>query len=125
MKNVKLGFRILLGLMYFVFGLNGFLQFLPQGEMPEAAGAFATAMANTGYFFPLVKGTEVLGGLALLSGMFVPLALIILAPVTLNIVLFHAFLAPQGMFIQVFMLIMHLALGYFYFNSYREILKAK
>ncbi len=125
MKHLPTALRLILGLIYFVFGLNGFLNFLPQPPMPEAAGAFAGAMAATGYFFPVLKATEVLGGLALLTGLYVPLALIVLAPITLQIVLFHTFLAPEGMFIQVAMLLIHLSLGYLYLNSYREILKAK
>ena len=125
MKNAKTILRVLLGVIFFVFGLNGFLNFLPQPPMPEAAGAFAGAMAATGYFFPVLKITEVLSGLALLSGFFVPLALVVLAPITLQIVLFHAFLAPQGMFLQVAMLAIHLALGWFYRSSYSELLRAK
>lgn len=125
MKHVKTSLRIILGLIYFIFGLNGFLQFLPQPPMPEAAGAFAGAMFATGYFFPVLKAIEVLGGLTLLSGFFAPLSLVILAPITLQIFLFHAFLAPQGMFIQVLMLGIHLALGWFYRSSYTELLKSK
>jgi hypothetical protein len=86
--------RLMLGTIFFVFGLNGFLQFLPQPPMPEAAGAFLGGLAGSGYFFPLLKGTEVLAGLALLSNRWVPLALTVLAPITVNILLFHLVLAP-------------------------------
>ena len=88
--------RILLGLVFFVFGLNGFLQFLPMGEHPGPAGAFLGALAATGYMFPLIKGTEVVTGLLLLSGRFVPLALTLLAPVLVNIAAFHFALDPKG-----------------------------
>ena len=87
--------RIFLGLIFFVFGLNGFLQFMPQPPQPEAAGAFIGALAATGYMFPLIKGTEVVAGLLLLSGRFVPLALTLLAPIIVNIALFHTVLAPN------------------------------
>jgi uncharacterized membrane protein YphA (DoxX/SURF4 family) len=86
--------RLLLGTIFFVFGLNGFLQFLPQPPMPEAAGAFIGGLASAGYFFPLLKGLEVAAGIALLSNRFVPLALTVLAPITVNILLFHVVLAP-------------------------------
>lgn len=86
--------RLLLGTIFVVFGLNGFLGFIPQPPMPEAAGAFVGGLAGSGYFFPLLKGTEVLAGLALLSNRFVPLALTVLAPITINILLFHLVLAP-------------------------------
>ncbi len=88
------GTRILLGLVFFVFGLNGFLNFLPQPEVPPAAGALLGAFAASGYMFPLIKGTEVIAGALLLSGRAVPLALVLLAPVIVNIALFHAVLAP-------------------------------
>jgi uncharacterized membrane protein YphA (DoxX/SURF4 family) len=85
--------RLLLGLVFFVFGLNGFLHFLPQPPPPAGALGFVGGLASAGYFFPLLKGTEVLAGTLLLAG-FVPFALTLLAPIIVNIVAFHAFLAP-------------------------------
>src|SRR5438046_2152993 len=89
--------RFILGAAFFVFGLNGFLHFLPNPPAPPAAAGFAGALAATGYMFPLLKGTEVLAGFLLVSGLFVPLALALLAPVLVNILAFHAFLAPAGL----------------------------
>jgi uncharacterized membrane protein YphA (DoxX/SURF4 family) len=91
--------RILLGLVFFVFGLDGFLHFIPQPTAPmsENAMAFAIGLVKSGYMFPLIKGTEVAVGLALLSNRLVALALIVIAPVIVNIVAFHAFLAPSGL----------------------------
>lgn len=86
--------RLFLGLVYFVFGLNGFLQFLPAPPLEGAAGSFVGALAASGYFFPVLKGTEVLAGALLLTNAFVPLALVVLAPITIQIALFHTFLAP-------------------------------
>jgi len=86
--------RMALGTIFFVFGLNGFLHFIPQPPPPPAALAFAGALFQTGYMFPLIKGTEVLASLMLLSGRYVPLALTLLAPIVVNIVAFHVFLAP-------------------------------
>src|SRR6476646_9889721 len=86
--------RVVLGFAFFVFGLNGFLHFLPQPPMSGPPAAFMGALGATGYLFPLLKGTEVLAGALLLSGFFVPLALTLLAPVIVNIVAFHLFLAP-------------------------------
>jgi uncharacterized membrane protein YphA (DoxX/SURF4 family) len=93
--------RILIGLSFLVFGLDGFLHFIPQPTtgIPEGALAFGAALFQTGYMFPLIKGTEVLAALLLLSNRFVPLALLLLAPVVVNIVAFHAFLAPDGIVI--------------------------
>src|SRR5882762_6738719 len=86
--------RLALGLIFFVFGLNGFLHFLPQPPAPPAAAAFGGALYATGYFIPLLKATEVLAGALLLAGVFVPLALTLLAPIIVNIAAFHLFLAP-------------------------------
>jgi len=85
--------RVLLGAVFLVFGLNGFLHFLPQPPAPAPAMAFGGALAATGYFFPLLKATEIVAGVLLLVG-FVPIALTLLAPIVVNIVAFHVFLAP-------------------------------
>jgi len=85
--------RVLLGAVFLVFGLNGFLHFLPQPPAPQPAMAFAGALAASGYLFPLLKATEVVAGALLLLG-FVPIALTLLAPIVVNIVAFHLFLAP-------------------------------
>ena len=62
--------RVLLGAVFLVFGLNGFLHFLPQPPAPPRAMAFAGALAATGYFFPLLKATEVVAGALLLLGLY-------------------------------------------------------
>src|SRR4051794_19325889 len=85
--------RVLLGGVFLIFGLNGFFHFLPQPPAPPRAMAFAGALFATGYFFPLLKATEVAAGALLLAG-FVPIALTLLAPIVVNIVAFHTFLAP-------------------------------
>lgn len=114
--------RILLGLLFFVFGLNGFLGFLPQPPVPPEAGAFLGGLAATGYMFPLIKGTEVVAGLMLLSNRFVPLALVVLAPVIVNIVAFHAALAPAGLAVALVALALELALAWSYRASFRSVL---
>jgi hypothetical protein len=116
--------RILLGLIFFVFGLNGFLQFIPQPPMPERVGAFFGALAATGYMFPLIKGVEVIAGALLLSNRFVPLALAILAPNVVNIVLFHAVLAPGGLLIALFVLALELFTAWSYRDAYASMLRA-
>lgn len=93
--------RVLLGLIFFVFGLNGFLQFLPQPPLPAPAGAFIGALVQSGYLMLLVKLVEVVAGALLLANRQVPLALTLLAPIVVNILLFHAFLAPGGMALPV------------------------
>ncbi|MEM1043169.1 MAG: DoxX family protein [Bacteroidota bacterium] len=87
--------RYLLGAMLFVFGLNGFLNSIPQPPPPEAGGAFLGALV-TGGVMPLVKVFEVVIGALLLAGRFVPLALVMLVPIAVGIVLYHLVFDPAG-----------------------------
>ena len=120
--------RVLLGLAFFVFGLDGFLHFMPMpdpSEIPAGAAALGGAMAGSGYMFPLIKGTEVLVGALLLSNRFVPLALTILAPVTVNIVLFHAVLAPAGIAFPLVLTGLQLFMAWMRRDVFREVLRAR
>ena len=120
-NNLVIAARLGLGVVFFVFGLNGFLHFLPAPPMPAAAGAFVGGLFSSGYFFPLLKGTEVIAGVLLLSGRFVPLALTVLAPIIVNIVAFHAFLAP-GLALPIAILVLELFLAWAYRDAFRPML---
>src|ERR1043165_4173936 len=97
MKIISLIARLLLGLTFVVFGLNGFLNFLSMGPMPTGlAGQFIGALFLSHYFW-VVAGLQVVGGLLLLVNRFVPLALVLLGPVIVNILLYHFLLNPAGM----------------------------
>lgn len=117
--------RIALGLAFFVFGLNGFFHFLPQPPMSGPPADFATALFATGYMFPLVKGTEVAASLLLLSNRYVPLALAVLAPVLVNIVAFHAFLAPAGLALPIVLIALELYLARSYRDAFAPMLHAR
>lgn len=117
--------RLLLGLVFTVFGLNGFFNFIPQPEHGAEAGAFLGALAATGYMFPLIKGTEVVAGLLLLSGRFVPLSLTLLAPVIVNIALFHFVLEPVNLGMVFFLLAAELYLAWAHRDAFRGLLAAK
>lgn len=99
-SKLALAARLLLGLVFFVFGLNGLLHFIPMPPMAPAGGTFLGALAATGYLLPLLGITQTVAGALLLAGVFVPLALVLLAPVLINIAAFHLFLAP-GNFLVV------------------------
>ena len=116
--------RVVLGLVFFVFGLNGFLQFLPQPPMPAAALPFLGGLAGAGYFFPLLKATEVIAGVLLLSNRFVPLALTVLAPIIVNIAAFHLVLAPNPIMVA-FLLVAEIYLAWSYRDAFRGVLAAK
>lgn len=117
--------RVLLGLIFFVFGLNGFLNFMPVPPPPPAGGAFLGALAATGYMFPLIKGTEVVAGALLLGNRFVPLALTLLAPVIVNIVAYHLVLAPGNYPMLAALLGLEAFLAWSYRQSFRGVLTAK
>src|SRR5438105_5696129 len=117
--------RVVLGLVFFVFGLNGFLHFLPQPPMSGPPADFLGALIASGYMFPLVKGTEVAAGALLLSGRFVPLALTLLAPVVVNIVAFHAFLAPAGIALPILIVALEIYLAWSHRSAFRPILAAR
>ena len=127
-RHAATGARVLLGLVFFTFGLDGFLHFVPQPDpsaMPPGSLAFASALMATGYMFPLIKGTEVLVGALLLANRFVPLALVLLAPVLVNIVLFHLFLAPSGAGLAIVLVALQLFLAWKNRRAYRPILTAR
>ena len=108
-----------------VFGLNFFLQFLPQPPPPPQAGTFLTGLVASGYLFPLLKGTEVAAGLLLLSNRYVALALTVLAPIVLNIVAFHLFLAPSGVALSITVLALELYLAWHHRAAFAPLLQAK
>ena len=101
MKIAALIARILLGLIFLVFGLNGFLHFIPMGPMPTGlAGQYIGALAESHYIV-VVAALKVAGGLLLLVGRFVPLGLTLLGPVIVNILLFHLLMDPKGLPIAI------------------------
>jgi putative oxidoreductase len=95
MKIVALIARILLGLMFLVFGLNGFLQFMGKQPLPPGlAGQFAGALIES-HYMQVVAALMVISGVLFLVNRYVPLALILIGPVIFNILLFHIFMAPS------------------------------
>ena len=88
--------RVLLGLMFVVFGSNGFFHFIPMPPMQGPSAAFIGAMADTGYL-KAVATFQVAGGAILLLGRFIPLGLTLLGPVIVNIVFFHLFIDRAGL----------------------------
>ena len=121
MKIVVLVCRILLGLMFFVFGLNNILHFL---KMPPPSGDALTWIGIMGahHWMNFVGIVMVVAGLLLLVNRFVPLALTLLAPVILNILLYHALLWPHGAAPAIVALVLELVLIAVYFHSFLPLL---
>ena len=96
MKIATVIVRVLLGLIFFVFGLNGFVGFLPMPPLAGTAGAFIGALFSSHYLY-LVSGTQLIAGVLLLVNRFVPLALALLAPVLANILAYHVTMQMEGL----------------------------
>ncbi len=97
MRIAALVARVLLGLVFLVFGLNGFLGFIHQPPPPPGvAGQYLGAIVAS-HLYQAASAVEVVTALMLLSGFFVPLALVLLGPVLANILLFHILMAPAGL----------------------------
>ena len=96
MKILTLIARLLLGLVFLVFGLNGFLNFLNMGPMPTGlAGQFFGALFLSHYIW-VIAAVQVAGGALLLVNRFAPLGLVLLGPILVNIICYHVFLNPSG-----------------------------
>ena len=124
MKHLPLIARILLGLMFVFGGVTGLFE-LAEPEMGEEATAFMGAIMDTGYLWPAIKVTEIVCGVLLILGAFVPLALVVLAPVVLNILLFHVFLEPSGIPIALFLVVLGLYLAHQQRESFSAVLQRK
>ena len=125
MKHLPLIARILLGLMFVFGGVTGLFELVAQPEMGEEATAFMGAIMDTGYLWPVIKVTEIVCGVLLILGVFVPLALVVLAPVVLNILLFHVFLEPSGVAIGLFLLVLGLYTAHQHRESFSGVLQRK
>ena len=102
--------RILYGLIFVVFGLNGFTSLIPIPPMGEQANQFLKALIATGYMLPLWKSIEIFSGLALIFNFFTPAALLFLAPVVVNIFFFHVYLDKDHVWLGILLGLIHLFL---------------
>jgi uncharacterized membrane protein YphA (DoxX/SURF4 family) len=118
MKIATIIARVLLGLIFVVFGSNAFLRFLPMPPLPEGvAGEYLHAFFASGYVY-VIGGFQVIGGLLLLIGRFVPLGLTILAAIIINIWCFHLLMAPEGLPPAILVTILELFLVWRYRDAF-------
>ncbi len=125
-KNVFMVLRILLGLVLLIFGTNKFFHFIPDGTMPmpDAAGMdFLGALGATGYMFYVIGGIEVVVGLYLLLNRCITTALLLFAPIIVNIFLFHVFLDPSGFLTGTLITVIYLLLVYENRKSFKPLFK--
>ena len=120
--------RVLTGLLFATTGLNGFIMFMPAPDpstMAPEGVAFNTALYATGYMVQLLSGVQLVSGVLLVVGRFVPLALALLAPVVVNIFLFHVFLEPSGMVMGLLVTVAEIGLAWAYRDKFRPMLQAR
>jgi uncharacterized membrane protein YphA (DoxX/SURF4 family) len=125
MKKLELVVRILFGLLFLWASIAYFFNLMPQ---PELTGDMATLMAGfaaSHYIFPVIKTIELLCGIAFVSGFFVPLATVIIFPISVNILLIHVFLSPKDLPIALFIMIVNLFLAYRHSSSYKGLFVTK
>lgn len=113
--------RIILGLALVVFGLNRFLEFFPAPEMARAGANFIESLESSGYLLYAVAVIEVIIGLLLLLKKWVPFALILLVPISINILLFHLFLDVSGIAAAIVIVTINAILIYKYWKAYRPL----
>ena len=125
MRIAALIARLLLGLIFVVFGLNAFLQFIPMGPMPTGlAGQFIGALVQSHYMW-VVAVLQIIGGVLLLVNRYVPLGLVLLGPVIVNILLYHLLLNPVGMGMAVLVTALWFIVFYWHRAAFSGIFAAR
>ncbi len=125
MKIATIIARTLLGLVFVVFGFNGFFHFIPMGPPPPAdspAGMFFTAVSTTDYM-KVVFLLQIIGGALLLLNLLPVLGLVILCPIIFNIVLFHATMAPSGLPLAIAISVLAVFLIGMYWDHYHHLVR--
>ena len=124
MRIASLIARYLLGLLFVIFGANGFLQFIHMPPPPPLGGQFMGAVFMS-HFYVVIFLLQLVGGILLLAGRYVPLALVLLGPVIVNIFFFHALMAPAGLPMAVIVVILWLLVFASVRSAFAGIFQAK
>jgi uncharacterized membrane protein YphA (DoxX/SURF4 family) len=125
MKIAVIIVRVLLGLLLIFASLVYFLNLIAPPPLEGPVKAFNEGMAAAPYFMPVLKTTELLCGLAFLVGRFVPLAAVVIAPIIIQILLFHAFMDRTGLPVAIFLVAANLFLAFAYRRSYAALFVAR
>ena len=122
MKIAIIVVRLLMGLMFLFASIVVLFHLMPQPEMKGNAKLFMDGLMATGYFMTLLKLTELACGLAFVAGRFVPLATVVIFPITLNILFYHAFVAPEGLPVAIPLMLGNLFLAWACRRNYTMLL---
>ena len=126
MKALPHILRLALGSIFLVYGLDGFFSFMPKTLVSEQATNFISAMIDSGYLWTLLKVGETVGGIMLVLNLYVPLALILLAPIVVNVVGFHFFLNPENRAVGIYpmgviLVLLELSLAWLYREYFQSL----
>jgi len=124
MKITVILVRSLMGLLFLFSSITFLFKLITPPPPTGAMKTFSDGLAASVYLMPTVKIIELTCGLAFLSGRFVPLASILIAPIIINILLVHAFLGPQGLPLAIFLVLANGLLAYHHRDSYKPLFKA-
>lgn len=126
MKTTVLVSRIILGLLYLIFGLDYFLHFIPyQPAHTGVTGALVSGLKGVGYIYPYMKAIQIVAGLCLLFNRYPAFAAVVVFPISLNVFLFHTILVPSGWYMGCLLLGPNLLLGWGYRKYYAGMFTAK
>ena len=125
MKTAALIIRVLMGLLLIFASVTFFLNLIQPPPMTGDIKTFNEGLAASGYLFTLLKFTELVCGIAFVTGRYVPLASVVIAPVIVNIFFVHLFLAPEGLPVAIFLVLGNLFLAYAYWDKFKPLLEAK
>jgi putative oxidoreductase len=118
MKIAAIVVRILMGLLFLMSSVMYFFHLYHQPELTGAVKTFNDGMNAAIYLFPLVKIVELVCAIAFISGLYIPLAAVVIFPNIVNILLYHAFLDPVGLPVAIFLVLANLFLAYYYRKNY-------
>ena len=125
MKTAVIIVRVLMGLLFLFASIVYFLNLFPQPELAGNTKIFMDGVNATGYLMPLIKITELVCGIAFVSGYFVLLATVVIAPIVVNIFFFHAFVDTSGLPVAVFLVLANIFLASAYRDKFKPLSEAK
>jgi putative oxidoreductase len=120
MKAATITSRILLGFIYLVFGLDYFFHFIPyEPHHTGRVAAFKEGLIGVGYFYPMIKSIQIVGGISLLTNQYAPFFAVVLFPLSVNVFLYHTILVPSGWWMGVLLMLTNSFLGWSYWKYYK------
>jgi len=125
MKITVIIVRVLMGILFLFASISVLFNLIPQPELSGNTKIFMDGINASGYLLKLIKITEMFCGIAFVSGYFVPLATVVIAPVVVNIFLFHAFVDTQGLPVAIILVLANIFLAYAYLDKFNPLLEAK